>query len=58
MVVEDLVDLGAVHILATGDDHVLGAVDAEQVTLLVHEAEVAAVVPPVAKDGGVSGLFQ
>ena len=57
MGVEGLLDLGAVHVLAAGDDHVLGAVEQEQVAVVVEAADVARPVPPVAQGGrGLLGL--
>jgi len=50
VLVEDLFDLGAVHVLAAGDAHVVGAVDQEQVALVVQVAEVPAVIPPMTED--------
>ena len=47
MLVERVLDLGAVHVLAAADDHVLGAVDEEQVAVVVQVAEVAGPVPAV-----------
>ena len=43
-----LLDLGRVHVEAAGDDHVLQAVDDEQVAVVVEVADVARVVPAVA----------
>ena len=47
--VEGLLDLGAVHVLAAGDDHVLRAVEQEQVAVVVEAAHVAGPVPAVAQ---------
>ena len=55
--VEDVLDLGAVHVLAARDDHVLRAVDEVDVGLVVHVAEVAGAVPAVdERVGGLLGL--
>ena len=52
MPVQDVLHLGAVHVLAAGDDHVLRPVDEVDVALVVHVAEVAGAVPPVDERGG------
>src|SRR5262245_38341687 len=51
MLVENLFDLVAVDVLAAGDDHVLGAIDEEEIALSVHEAEIPAAIPPGPEDG-------
>src|SRR5919201_2543102 len=47
MRVEDVLDLGGVHVLAAADDHVLFAVDERQESLLVEPPEVAGAEPAV-----------
>ena len=47
-----LLDLGRVDVEAAGDDHVLQAVDDEQVALVVEVADVAGVVPAEARGRG------
>ena len=49
---QHVLDLGAVDVLAAGDDHVLGPVDEVHVAVVVHVAEVAGVVPAVDERGG------
>ena len=44
---EDALDLGRVHVLATGHDHVLDPVEDEQVAVLVQTAHVARPEEPV-----------
>ncbi|MNE98793.1 hypothetical protein D3C80_1973620 [compost metagenome] len=44
---DDVLDLGGIHVLAAADDHVLEAVDNEQVALLVHVGAVAGEQPTV-----------
>jgi len=46
---ECLLDLGGIDVEATGDDHVLGAVDVAEVTVGAQEADVAGVVPAVGR---------
>jgi hypothetical protein len=48
---EHRLDLDGVHVLAAGDDHVLGAVDHEEVAVLVLTGEVAGAVPAVHQGG-------
>src|SRR5262245_24750862 len=55
VLVEDFFDLGTVDVLTTGDDHVLGTINEENVALGIHTTEIAAVIPPVTQ--GVGGLF-
>ena len=45
--VDRLLDLDRVHVLAAGHDHVVQPIDEVDVALVVHVADVAAVVPPV-----------
>src|ERR1039458_6331458 len=52
MVIQRALHLGAIHVLAAGDDHVLCAVDEEDVRMGVAVAEVAGPVPPIAQDLG------
>ena len=58
MIREAVLDLGAVHVLAAADDHVLRAVDDEVEALRVAVAEVAGVQPAVAHGlgGGVGAV--
>jgi hypothetical protein len=53
--VDRVLDLGAVDVLAAGDDHVLGPVDDFDVALVVHDAEVSG-MKPSASHGFCSGL--
>jgi len=46
---QSIFDLGGVDVLATGDDHVLDAIDDEQVTAGVEVSGVAGMHPPVAE---------
>lgn len=56
---ESVLDLGGVHVLTTGNDHVLDAVDDEHVAALVHVAIVAGVHHPSRTAAPVSsGRFQ
>ena len=49
--VEGVLDLGAVDVLAAGDDHVLGPVDEVQVAVGVEVADVAGAVPLAVEHG-------
>src|SRR5262245_32276594 len=51
VLVENLFDLGAVDVFTAGDDHVLGAIDEEEVALSVHETEIPGAIPPGPEDG-------
>src|SRR5712692_12097269 len=55
MLVEDFFDLGTVDVLAAGDDHILGAINQEDVALGMHATEIPTVIPPVTE--GVGGLL-
>src|SRR3954464_12781826 len=50
VLVEDLLDLARVDVVAAADDHVLLAVDDEEVAVLVDAGHVARVEPAVAQD--------
>src|SRR5215468_2362179 len=52
--VEDFFDLGAIDVLAAGDDHILDAIDEENVALGIHTTEVSTVIPPMTE--GIGGL--
>ena len=45
MLRDDVLDLDRVHVLTTGDDHVLDAVDDEDVGVGIHVSAVAGVHP-------------
>src|SRR5215475_14524285 len=55
VLVEDFFDLSTVDILAAGDNHILGAIDEENVALSIHITEVPTVIPPAAQ--GIGGLL-
>jgi len=57
VLVEDFFDFGTVDVLTTGDDHILGAIDEENVALGIHTTEVSAVIPPMTESiGGLLGF--
>jgi hypothetical protein len=59
VLVEDLLDLARVDVVAAADDHVLLAVDDEEVAVLVDAGHVARVEPAVLDRLGVaSSRFQ
>src|SRR5262245_43809773 len=55
MFVEDFFDLGAIDVLTTGDDHILGTIDEENVALGIHTTEVSAMIPSMTE--GIGGLL-
>src|SRR5262249_8303652 len=52
VLVEDFFDLGAIDILAAGDNHILGTINQENVALGIHATEIAAVIPPMTESVG------
>src|SRR3954451_20371596 len=50
-------DLGRVHVLPTGDDHVLEPVDDEQAFILVEVADVAGMEPALCIEGSTGRLW-
>src|SRR5262249_18326563 len=53
--VEDFFDFGAIDVLAAKDDHILNAIDEENIALSIHTTEVSAMIPPMTQ--GVGGLL-
>ena len=52
MLVKDALNFRRGHVFAAGQDHILGAIDNENVTFLIKGGQVARVKPTVAKGGG------
>ena len=56
MLVEDVLDLARIHVVSATDDHVLLAIDDEEVTVLVDPGQVAGAEPAVIVDRVCGGL--